>query len=157
MSSKSKTNYNTHDKKIKENEEGSVMNKFHVEWVSPNYINPFNPVRSHSRLNELISSMEQYGWKGNPIITLGGEQAITGSHRLQAAKEAGLEKIPVVNLDADFLTADQWSELEYAKDTESLLRTFEEFSDDGTSGLDEVIDLLEQEVSNEQLNWRDED
>ena len=127
------------------------------EYISKNpaRIEPFNPVRSNAKLESLISSMEEKGYDGPPILTYqDGEIALTGSHRIVAAKEVGIDKIPVLNIKDDTLTEDQWSEVQSARDTESLLRTFQDFKEyEEVSGIDDIIELLEEEVSHEQSEW----
>ena len=46
---------------------------------------PYHETRERDKLNNLIASMSVNGWLGGPIV-VDGEQAITGSHRLAAAR-----------------------------------------------------------------------
>ena len=51
----------------------------------------------------LAASMKREGWKGDPLLAV-EDRALTGSHRLAAAPEAGLVSVPVLFLDpADFI------------------------------------------------------
>ena len=71
-------------------------------------INPLHEVRNEDKLVKLTEAMKQEGWKGRPLVVepLGeGYQAWTGSHRLPAAKEAGIETIPVLVIDFDKVVA----------------------------------------------------
>lgn len=67
---------------------------------------PYHPTRRWVQLEALTASMMDVGWKGRPIIAGemdGGLRAITGSHRYAAAKEAGLQVIPVLVMVPDEL------------------------------------------------------
>lgn len=55
---------------------------------------------------KISESMEDNGWVGRPLIAyrVGKKyQAITGSHRIKAARIAGLVKIPVFVMDDEIL------------------------------------------------------
>lgn len=45
---------------------------------------------------ELVASMEANGWQGDPVLVHEG-QAVTGTHRIAAAREAGI-KVEVLDL-----------------------------------------------------------
>ena len=64
------------------------------ESMDPDSILPLHEVRDMEKLNILAESMKKDGWLGNPIIVIDrGDhyQAITGVHRLEAAKKAGVK------------------------------------------------------------------
>ncbi|MEU0236727.1 ParB N-terminal domain-containing protein [Nocardiopsis sp. NPDC006198] len=56
-------------------------------------------------VNEIAASMETDGWQGAPLVVLGDyARAYTGTHRLAAAEQAGLDEVPAVEL-ADLFQA----------------------------------------------------
>ena len=67
------------------------------------YIEPLHEVRDADKLAELVASMEADGWTGTPVVVAGlGNgvvRALTGSHRLQAAQDAGIDEVPVVSIE----------------------------------------------------------
>lgn len=70
--------------------------------MDPRYIQPLHCVRDPEKLRSLVESMKVRGWAGRPILALDAgdsPQALTGSHRIAAAVEAGLEEIPVYLID----------------------------------------------------------
>lgn len=54
-----------------------------------------------ARLNQLTESMRRDGWVGAPVVVIDREDAdplaVTGSHRIAAAREAGID-VPTVTL-----------------------------------------------------------
>ena len=60
---------------------------------------PPHEVDNFLKLNELKSSFVKLGWIGPPLI-VSGDQALTGTHRIAAAKQARIRLIPVVELRA---------------------------------------------------------
>jgi hypothetical protein len=67
-------------------------------------IRPFNAVEDVEKLNSLAASMQKNGWQGRPILAYDigdGLKALTGSHRIAAAKKAGIEDIPVLKVSDD--------------------------------------------------------
>jgi hypothetical protein len=80
-----------------------------LDTISINKIRPFHEVRDAEKLAALAASMEERGWNGRPIVVIDcGDyyQAITGSHRLAAANEAGLDEIPVAICETGTLWED---------------------------------------------------
>ena len=78
-------------------------------------INPVHEVRDQIKMDDLIASMETDGWIGRPVLAIGTieyAQAITGSHRIEAAHRAGID-VPVLLIDCDT----DWTD-EYSIDTE---------------------------------------
>lgn len=71
--------------------------------IHPADIAPWNDVTDADKVAGLVASMEADGWTGAPIV-LDGEQALTGSHRIAAARTADVE-IPTVDIRALFATA----------------------------------------------------
>jgi hypothetical protein len=72
---------------------------------------PFHEVRHARKMRTLAERMSASGWQGRPLLaveTVQGIQALTGSHRLAAARKAGLSTVPVYVItvserDAKFL------------------------------------------------------
>jgi len=67
-------------------------------------VRPYHPPRRWDQLEALITSMREFGWKGRPIVvadTQDGFVAFTGSHRLAAAKDAGVPSIPIIVMTPD--------------------------------------------------------
>ena len=79
------------------------------KMVSLMEINPPHEVRDCKKFDALVTSMEQDGWQGRPLLVIrkdGEYKAITGSHRYAAACDAGLEEVPCVIIDRA-----RWNEL----------------------------------------------
>lgn len=58
----------------------------------------FHGVKGQKKCEKLKADMEKKWWKGRPLLIIeceGEYRALTGSHRLSAAKQAGLEEVPV--------------------------------------------------------------
>ena len=74
-----------------------------ITTTTSTYIEPLHEVRDADKLAELVASMEADGWTGTPVVVagLGGGvvRALTGSHRLQAAQDAGIDEVPVVSIE----------------------------------------------------------
>jgi len=60
---------------------------------------PPHEVDDCSKLHELQSNLRSFGWIGPPIIII-GQQALTGTHRIAAAKSSGISHIPVIEYNA---------------------------------------------------------
>ncbi len=66
-------------------------------------INPLHDVNNPNKLASLTADMQVRGWIGRPLLVeiMGdGYQAWTGSHRIAAARAAGLDRIPVLVVDS---------------------------------------------------------
>src|SRR5579884_1098593 len=75
--------------------------------ISPNPQQPRMPVGDDAQLQELATSIAQYGLLQPVLVTLDGEdehgpryRLIAGERRWRAAELAGLEQIPVIIRDA---------------------------------------------------------
>ena len=69
---------------------------------------PPHDVDDVQKVETLGSSLQTNGWIGPPLLIV-GTQALTGTHRLAAAKSAGIRLVPVIELsslagDADGIT-----------------------------------------------------
>lgn len=76
--------------------------------LDPRVIVPLHEIRDFDKLHDLRRSMEADGWRGRPLLVMminAEYQALTGTHRLEAAIQAGLDEVPVVVIDP-------WSSLE---------------------------------------------
>ena len=66
-------------------------------------LDPLHEVRDETKLAMLVASMDADGWTGRPLLVQdtgeGWYQAWTGSHRIAAAREAGIDSIPCVVID----------------------------------------------------------
>lgn len=78
-------------------------------------INPIHEVRDQVKLEQLIASMENEGWTGRPVLAIGTmeyAQALTGSHRIEAAHRIGID-IPVLLIES----GTDWT-VDYSVDSE---------------------------------------
>ena len=72
-------------------------------------IHPLHEVRDEKKLSSIISSMDDAGLNGRPVIVLNcGDyyQALTGTHRLAAAAAAGIDP-KIIVIDQPVLTDDE--------------------------------------------------
>lgn len=79
-----------------------------MQTVNARRIQPVHEARDADKLAALISAMETGGWQGRPLLVqdAGNELwAVTGSHRLAAARKLEME-IPVVITETDFSDCD---------------------------------------------------
>ena len=70
-------------------------------------------VRDHGKLERLIDSMSRDGWVGRPVLALDcGDhlQALTGSHRVAAAEQAGID-VDVYVIEQSAYTGDNDDEV----------------------------------------------
>lgn len=72
--------------------------------VDPYDVDPVNDITDEEKIKYLVEEFEKNGYRGRPVVALGSESeqsiALTGSHRILAAREAGIE-IPVVYIAYD--------------------------------------------------------
>lgn len=101
--------------------------------------------------------MANEGWVGRPLLVL-NDEAITGSHRIAAARKAEI-KIPVIDLgDKTGKKLNEWlntnPENTWSVDLENFLRQGDEeklhdlkrAKEDGIKNLDTAISLMEDEI-----------
>lgn len=97
--------------------------------VDPWRIEPPHVVKNERKYSELAAAMQESGWNGRPVLVYmsgGAYQAITGSHRIAAAREAGLERVPVLLIEnQDFATNALYTLLDDAGDNYGRLRALE--------------------------------
>lgn len=76
-----------------------------IACLPPGEIRPVHEPRDPELFRRLLGSMRRQGWLGRPLLVVprapAGFQALTGSHRLAAALEAGLKAIPAIVLPED--------------------------------------------------------
>lgn len=88
--------------------------------TDPNRIAPLHDAEDEAKLADLVESMAANGWVGAPVVVIttedGDPQAITGSHRIAAAREVGID-VPTVDV-ADLLAA-------HGRDLAGLVAEFE--------------------------------
>ena len=73
------------------------------DFRRPGSIEPPHEVRDAEKLSRLTESMKNGGWQGRPILAYdigNGPEALTGSHRIMAARNAGLDEIPISLVDS---------------------------------------------------------
>ena len=129
------------------------------------FLQPFHPPKDPQLLDALHHSMRQDGWKGRPLLAylrVKDVQAITGSHRLAAAKQVGLASVPcllippgqrVVNVRTEYLE----DALAGCDNTPPLFHTLNTFEVD-----EEIIGLLtldfmirnEPDNATDKYDWR---
>ena len=77
------------------------MSDLEIKKVPISELQPWegNP-RSHKEdIDELVKSIEHYGWT-NPILVQKGTMRVLAGHgRLLAAKEAGITEVPIIELE----------------------------------------------------------
>lgn len=78
-----------------------------TDEVRATNIQQVNEPFDKEKVSKLAESMERDGWQGRPVLAYRSENgetfALTGSHRIEAAKEAGID-VPIYEIDglADF-------------------------------------------------------
>ncbi len=78
------------------------------QHISPFEIEPLHEVRNQSAVAEIVQEMSENGWRGRPLLVIrstGRFVAWTGSHRIAAARDAGLATVPCYVLDESRLAA----------------------------------------------------
>jgi ParB-like chromosome segregation protein Spo0J len=89
-----------------------------VSQVSVALCSPPHRITHEEKLRSLTQSMRQGGWVGRPLIgytAASGIQLISGSHRIVAAKDAGLATVPVKVYTENYIKqiwgTDEWLEV----------------------------------------------
>jgi hypothetical protein len=69
-----------------------------ITSIDPEEIDPLHEVRNFDLVDELAAAMKENGWEGRPLLLIerssAGYLAWTGSHRISAARQAGLSAVP---------------------------------------------------------------
>lgn len=87
--------------------------------INPKNLKPLNKVEDVEKYKTIVNSMEKSGYQGRPILAYmdkGKAKALTGSHRIFAAREAGID-VPVVFVNPSVM---KW------EDKSGLFGTFKE-------------------------------
>lgn len=84
------------------------MTTIEVTGRDAHRIQPWHEVQDEAKLVALVESMTSAGWLGAAVVVVeradGDPVAVTGSHRIAAARLAGIE-VPIVSVD-DLLRAE---------------------------------------------------
>lgn len=91
--------------------------------MNPKNLTPLNKIEDVNKYKNILSSMQESGYQGRPILAYmdkGKAKALTGSHRLYAARSAGID-VPVVFVKPSVM---KW------EDNEGLFGTFKESIND---------------------------
>lgn len=121
------------------------------QHVPPHVVMPPHEVRDRAKLATIVADMEARGWQGRPLLLVAcaeGWQAVTGSHRLAAAQEAGLATVPALCIEPCDLSFDawvEWSECAAYFDDEGKAEWMS-----GTALTDATALLLEEIAANEE-------
>jgi len=134
------------------------------EDINPKYLIPRNRVdkQREQEVSSMANFMKINGWSGRPLLVV-DDEAITGSHRLAAAKQANIS-VPTVKIPEDVAhNFNEWLKTNpdntwsldltnwLGQDDESKLHDLKRAREDGINGLDSAIDLMQQEVNNNNL------
>lgn len=123
-----------------------------MELVNIQKIVPLHEPKNMHLFATILQNMCVNGWVGDPIAAVeidGTFFALTGSHRIAAAKACEIQEIPVEVIPDGTFTAEQWEELGRARNTDEIKNTLQWFYDDGIKGVNSVLKLLEKEVEKE--------
>ena len=106
-------------------ESGAIPRSYDSSSVlmNPKNLTPLNKIEDANKYKNILSSMQESGYKGRPILAYmdkGKAKALTGSHRLYAARNAGID-VPVVFVKPSVM---KW------EDKEGLFGTFKESIND---------------------------
>ena len=120
-----------------------------IEYIEAQDIIPVNEITDNNKYKALVRSMKEENWKGREILAIqDGEnyQALTGSHRIHAAREAGVE-VKTNVIDTSKMTKNDIDRLINAKEDGDRLDILEEYKKRGiiTSRQFELIELEEKE------------
>jgi hypothetical protein len=116
--------------------------------MHPDAINPPHDVRDSDKLATLRDSLATNGWVGRaiPVYDNGTLQALTGSHRIAAAREADV-RVTIYQIDANVMVDDGygtdvplWEMLDRATDDDARMRALE------SAGEEHAAALLREEI-----------
>ena len=91
--------------------------------LDPHFVHPPHDVQDSAKRDRLVAAMEADGWQGRAILAWrcgedGEVCALTGSHRIAAARAAGLDEVPALVIEVE--TEALASALESLRDFEDL-------------------------------------
>ena len=104
-----------------------------TKLVSESQIIECHEVTNQEKFEALVEDMKNNGWNGRSLIVIdcGGEyKALTGSHRLAAARKAGIEKIPVACVEYGTLFEDYDITIDDLKDPDENYRMIGEYDEE---------------------------
>ena len=86
--------------------DSSELRKLEAVEIDPYEISTINDITDRKKFDYLVSEFEKSGWEGRPVVIVengnDGYKALTGSHRILAAKEANIMvKAVVVEYSSD--------------------------------------------------------
>lgn len=121
-----------------------------VENVRPGDVNPVNDVTNMNKMYAISEDMSTNGFQGEAILAYdagGYYQAVTGSHRIYAAREAGLEKIPVHVMDTSKWSEEDIDEFNGLNEDEDRASFIQKMADRGKAD-QESARIMKTEVKN---------
>lgn len=134
------------------------LEEFSYEEMDAWRVEPVNPVRSKEHLDAIIESLSENGWQGAPVLAMAygdGTKALTGSHRILAARQVKDEygdslPIPVQKIENDALELEVngtplWEALEGAIRDDDRADVLEQYAQEHDE-LREAADLMRFEV-----------
>jgi len=125
-------------------------------------IRPLHEVRNKTKLKALTEKIAEHGWQGGPILVEEvldrGYRAWTGTHRLAAAKAAGLDTVPVVLVDVEKVWEElRMRELDFGKIKDGLVDATYDDEDRykllEAAGDDRAAALMHNEVEMNESEW----
>lgn len=136
------------------NESQRAYDEDDIESIDPHELFPLNET-DNAKVERLTARMTQNGWDGRPLLVFkdgnGAYTALTGSHRIKAAQEGGLEEIPAIVIQED--GKNDFSGLLEARDDDARLYEANELYSDG--GIPKAArDLLAEEVEQNGSSWK---
>ena len=81
-----------------------------VEWVATDKVfpNPANPRLNDAAVAPVAGSLRRFGWQ-QPIVAKRTGEIVAGHTRLLAAKQLGMEEVPVLRFEGSDLDAVAYS------------------------------------------------
>jgi DNA modification methylase len=112
-----------------------------LEYVPIEQLVPFpnNPRKNEAAIPKVAESIKRFGWT-NPVLARREDKVVVAGHtRLEAAKRLGLDKVPVIWLDLDPVSARLYNL------ADNKLGEFSQWDDDILSGI--LRELQEEDVA----------
>lgn len=126
------------------------LEDYNYDLTDPWSIEPLNYVTDRKKFDYLVEEFEEKGYNGRPIVIV-GNAALTGSHRILAAREAGID-IPTVDAKVNEENP-LFVDLIEARDDEDRLEIAKQLFDEGDMS-EEAYRLIEREDDLNYENWR---
>lgn len=126
-----------------------------MELIPIALIDPLGLPNDEERRDHIQQSMEMYGWNDRPLLVVSVKetkryQALTGSHRFDAARWAGLSEIPALVIDGQQL-----------RDAGIILENLAHTLSDegrvivlGDAGQDEAVACIQREIDANKEDWK---